>query len=363
MAFLMTIVSQTVCGQPGISPESEWATLRQWPSHNQWLVFLGKTPQDSLMCSMVATAGNERFWGIRLRKSGPILTATARDPKDLAGKSLRFTVDGVFVGSYPITIRREREGMFLAASEISTSDLPFLERLFEIGGKVTFATDFDSATVSLEGADRALQDLGKCGLQLALFSTRAGIADKPLDPPTTAMPDSKSLENSLEQRRSLKSPTAATHSNSVPSIDGVEGSDGFKGADGTLLAAATRRAIGDRLRECWTGDNSELDVNEQFVRLTITTDTTGVIRTASISPNDPSRTGNEIRRAFAERARRAALDSRCAQLPLPSVEGTEPHIRGYVSTLTSVFQVSDVCLLLIDAPQRPTHEATQHGRI
>lgn len=88
-------------------------------------------------------------------------------------------------------------------------------------------------------------------------------------------------------------------------------------ADNALLKANVRRAIGDRLRECWTSDKSALDYDKQVVRLMVTTDATGTIRVADIAPNDVSRSGNGVARAYAERARRAALDPQCAQLPLP----------------------------------------------
>lgn len=87
--------------------------------------------------------------------------------------------------------------------------------------------------------------------------------------------------------------------------------------DNALLSASLRGAIGDRLRECWTGDRAALDYDKQVVRLVVTTDPTGTIRVADIAANDASRTGSGVARAFAERARRAALDPQCAQLPLP----------------------------------------------
>ena len=82
------------------------------------------------------------------------------------------------------------------------------------------------------------------------------------------------------------------------------------------LSAATRGAIGDRLRECWTGDRGALDYDKQLVHLRVTTDERGIIRIADLAGADASRAG--VARAFAERARRAALDPQCSQLPLPS---------------------------------------------
>ena len=82
------------------------------------------------------------------------------------------------------------------------------------------------------------------------------------------------------------------------------------------LTQGQRGAIGDRIRECWTGDRAALDYDKQVVHLRVTTDERGIIRIADLAGADASRAG--IARAFAERARRAALDPQCSQLPLPS---------------------------------------------
>lgn len=84
-----------------------------------------------------------------------------------------------------------------------------------------------------------------------------------------------------------------------------------------MLSGTVRRTIGERLRECWPGDRKTVDFDKQAVRLIVTTDPTGTIRVAEIAPSDASHNGGGVARAFAERARRAALDPQCAQLPLP----------------------------------------------
>jgi hypothetical protein len=61
------------------------------------------------------------------------------------------------------------------------------------------------------------------------------------------------------------------------------------------------------------------------VRLVILVDAGGTIRQADIAPGDLSRTGGGVARAFAERARRAALDAQCAQLPLPAALKGQNH--------------------------------------
>ncbi|MBC7800126.1 MAG: hypothetical protein H7Z10_05855, partial [Gemmatimonadaceae bacterium] len=104
------------------------------------------------------------------------------------------------------------------------------------------------------------------------------------------------------------------------------------GADNALLSASTRGAIGDRLRECWTGDTGALRFQEQVVRLIITTDAAGIIRDAKVAPADIARTSSGVAQAFAGRAVRAALDSQCAQLPLPNA------LKGQVRTFEITFK-------------------------
>ena len=66
------------------------------------------------------------------------------------------------------------------------------------------------------------------------------------------------------------------------------------------------------------------------MKLVITTDAAGVVRLADLAPGEQGRTGTA--RAFAERARRAALDPQCAQLPLPGA------MKGKVQTFEITFR-------------------------
>ena len=133
-------------------------------------------------------------------------------------------------------------------------------------------------------------------------------------PARPSAPDSKSLESTLDR---LRSQQASKEPPRAPSPSRAGGGGSPTGIDNALLSGEVRRAIGERLRECWTGDKSALNYEKQSVRLVVTTDPTGTIRVADIAANDASRTSGGVARAFAERARRAALDPQCAQLPLP----------------------------------------------
>lgn len=109
----------------------------------------------------------------------------------------------------------------------------------------------------------------------------------------------------------------------APPRGGAPGGGSPAGVDNALLSASARGAIGERIRECWTGDRAALDYDKQLVHLRIKTDDRGVIRQADLTGTDASRVG--VARAFAERARRAALDPQCSQLPLPSAMLGQVH--------------------------------------
>jgi len=129
----------------------------------------------------------------------------------------------------------------------------------------------------------------------------------------------------LERLRALQAGKNPPSAQNTPPRGGAPGGGSPAGMDNALLTANVRGAIGDRLRECWTGDKTALNYDKQLVRLVVTTDATGTIRVANIAPSDASRTGGGVARAFAERARRAALDPQCAQLPLPGALKGQNH--------------------------------------
>lgn len=84
------------------------------------------------------------------------------------------------------------------------------------------------------------------------------------------------------------------------------------------MSADQRGAIGDHVRECWTKDAGALDIDKQRVLLTVTTDASGIARKVDIAGSDMGRMSDPRFRAFAERAIRAIMDARCANLPLPA---------------------------------------------
>jgi hypothetical protein len=67
------------------------------------------------------------------------------------------------------------------------------------------------------------------------------------------------------------------------------------------------------------------------VLVTVTTDQGGVVRKAVVAGNDVGHLSDPRFRAFAERAVRAIMDPRCANLPLPS------NFLGRINVLTFQF--------------------------
>jgi hypothetical protein len=132
-------------------------------------------------------------------------------------------------------------------------------------------------------------------------------------------PNSASVENTLEKLRQQLAQTQPPKGRPNPQAGGQPNGGGNPlGNDTAALSADQRGAIGDKVRECWTKDPQALDLEKLRVLLTVTTDAGGIVRKAEVAGSDAGRMSDPRFRAFAERARRAVLDARCANLPLPS---------------------------------------------
>ena len=140
------------------------------------------------------------------------------------------------------------------------------------------------------------------------------------NPTTNAAASSRTLENTLEKLRSFERQTSPPKALPNPTPGGAPNPGGNPQSNDTAaLSASQRGAIGAYVRRCWTYDPEAKGVNQFKVLLDIITDAAGVVRVATVAPSDQARVdANPELRAFAERAVRAVLDPRCANLPLPS---------------------------------------------
>lgn len=150
-----------------------------------------------------------------------------------------------------------------------------------------------------------------------------------------APPDTHLVESTLDRLRSAErqAQAAAAKANSPPG--GAPRAGGSPTGDITAkLTGEQKGAIGDKVRECWTKDEGALALDKMSVVMTVTVDATGLVRMADVADVDKNKLADPRFRAFAERARRANLDSRCANLSneLPKSE------LGHVARLTFRFR-------------------------
>ena len=98
------------------------------------------------------------------------------------------------------------------------------------------------------------------------------------------------------------------------------------------LSASQQGTIGAYIRRCWIYASGALHKTPMQVMLIVTTDADGVARAVKFAPADQARMDQDpVFQAFADRARRAVLDPRCANLPLPR------HLLGEVNVLSFRF--------------------------
>jgi hypothetical protein len=140
------------------------------------------------------------------------------------------------------------------------------------------------------------------------------------------------VENTLEKLRQQLAQSAPPKARPNARSGGQPNGGGNPlGNDTAALSADQRGAIGDRVREFWTKDAGALNIDDQRVLLTVTTDANGIVRKAEVTGDDTGRMADPRFRAFAERAIRTVLDPRVGQLPLPN------NMLGKVNVLTFRF--------------------------
>ena len=126
------------------------------------------------------------------------------------------------------------------------------------------------------------------------------------------------MEATLRRLRQTQRQTEPPRAPPNPRAGGYPNAGGSPAGDNTAaLDESQRGAIGDHVRECWTKDGAALNLDRMSVVLIVLTDASGTVRQADVGEEDRGRLSDPIFRAFAERARRAVLDVRCATLPLP----------------------------------------------
>ena len=140
------------------------------------------------------------------------------------------------------------------------------------------------------------------------------------------------MQNTLDKLRALQRQSAPPTARYNPSAGGAPNGGGSPTGDATSqLTGDQRGAIGEAVRRCWNYDSGALGADKFQVLLTVVTDAGGVVRDAQVAAADRARLGEPRFLAFTDRARRAVLDSKCANLPLPKT------LLGRQNTLTFRF--------------------------
>ncbi|CAH2606379.1 conserved protein of unknown function (plasmid) [Rhodovastum atsumiense] len=189
---------------------------------------------------------------------------------------------------------------------------PFLV-IFKKSGDQALRSPALLASESIGGGVSA--DVSAGAIQLACF----GNPQPPAAPPAPAskieekgIPNTAALNNTLERLRALQRQQQTERAAPAPMGNG----DNPKGLS-DRLSSSQLSAIGERIRECWSKDAGALDLEKMQAKLLVTVGADGVAREAMIAPEDRGRLNDPRFRVFAERAVRAALNPRCATLPIP----------------------------------------------
>lgn len=97
-----------------------------------------------------------------------------------------------------------------------------------------------------------------------------------------------------------------------------QGGGNPEGEDTAALSASQRARIGTYVRRCRAYGPRAMNADKMQVMLVVTTDADGVVRIVRFVPADRARMdADPVFRRFAEKARSAVFDPRCAKLPLP----------------------------------------------
>lgn len=146
-------------------------------------------------------------------------------------------------------------------------------------------------------------------------------------------PLSQSVMNTLmnlrAEQKQTKPPTHVYNpdQSTAPKAGGSPNSTANSG-----LTGPDRAAIANHVRPCWSVDPEAQGLSNYQVLLTVTTDATGTVREAEVSPQNTGDMHNPVYYAFTQRAIAALLNAQCATLPLPS------DMLGHNQTFTFLFQ-------------------------
>jgi hypothetical protein len=141
--------------------------LRQWPRFGVWETVLARSMTNNLTCVTVTGYNNPQqgetyIWGVRQDAATVGLEISDSNPAETSVPSITVAIDGLVVGTYPITNRVSFGQMNLAIAAMSKPDFDGLMKLVRLGGAIKFTTSAATYSASLAGAGAALMNLNMC---------------------------------------------------------------------------------------------------------------------------------------------------------------------------------------------------------
>ena len=141
------------------------SVLRTWPTTGQWVTILGRTDNQTLVCSMMtgkAEAGHIEYFATLTHWPSEWHIGLS-DVNQIIGSKIALIIDGVRVGNYPITKRQDNSGpLHIIGAIIPGGDSTRVLALFRTGATVQFVTDQLTYSFPLTGAAQSLFNLQNC---------------------------------------------------------------------------------------------------------------------------------------------------------------------------------------------------------
>jgi hypothetical protein len=142
--------------------------LRQWPRFGVWETVLARSVATHDLTCVMATGynnlsqGENYVWGIRQDAATVGLEIADSNPAETSVPSITVTIDGLTVGTYPMTNRVSFGQMNLAIAALSKPNAESLMKLVRLGGAIKFSTSAATYSASLAGVGAALMNLNMC---------------------------------------------------------------------------------------------------------------------------------------------------------------------------------------------------------
>lgn len=151
--------------------------LRLWPESGDWQVGLIRNNRDALRCILATgvryDAAPEYMWGVISGKTRMWLMIAATNPSAVGGDAIRLAIDGVAIGSYPVTHRTRNPGPAgnLIESQLPTDTVKRINGLLATGGNISLRTSEATYKGHLDGTSSIMRYFDQCRRTMAVLTS------------------------------------------------------------------------------------------------------------------------------------------------------------------------------------------------